>query len=74
MLLTAGTGSVPASDAPSALTAAGGARPLTTAPAGRPGSDPAPSGSSPSDSPWTPPSWDEVVRTHSARVYRLAYR
>jgi RNA polymerase sigma-70 factor (ECF subfamily) len=24
--------------------------------------------------PWTPPSWDEVVRTHSARVYRLAYR
>ena len=24
--------------------------------------------------PWTPPSWDEVVRTHTARVYRLAYR
>ena len=24
--------------------------------------------------PWTPPSWDEVVRTHSARVHRLAYR
>jgi RNA polymerase sigma-70 factor, ECF subfamily len=24
--------------------------------------------------PWTPPSWDEVVREHSARVYRLAYR
>ena len=24
--------------------------------------------------PWTPPSWEEVVRTHSARVYRLAYR
>jgi len=24
--------------------------------------------------PWVPPSWDEVVRTHSARVYRLAYR
>ena len=23
---------------------------------------------------WTPPSWDEIVRTHSARVYRLAYR
>jgi RNA polymerase sigma-70 factor, ECF subfamily len=23
---------------------------------------------------WTPPSWDDVVRTHSARVYRLAYR
>ena len=24
--------------------------------------------------PWVAPSWDEVVRTHSARVYRLAYR
>jgi RNA polymerase sigma factor (sigma-70 family) len=24
--------------------------------------------------PWTPPSWDEVVREHSVRVYRLAYR
>jgi len=23
---------------------------------------------------WAPPTWDEVVRTHSARVYRLAYR
>jgi RNA polymerase sigma factor (sigma-70 family) len=23
---------------------------------------------------WTPPSWDEIVRTHSSRVYRLAYR
>ena len=23
---------------------------------------------------WTPPTWDEIVRTHSARVYRLAYR
>ena len=28
----------------------------------------------PAGDPWTPPSWDEVVRTHSARVYRLAYR
>src|SRR5437660_7857748 len=28
----------------------------------------------PDAAPWTPPSWDEVVRTHSARVYRLAYR
>ena len=24
--------------------------------------------------PWTPPSWDEIVREHSTRVYRLAYR
>ena len=23
---------------------------------------------------WTPPSWDEVVRAHADRVYRLAYR
>jgi RNA polymerase sigma-70 factor (ECF subfamily) len=23
---------------------------------------------------WVPPTWDEVVRNHSARVYRLAYR
>nr|WP_243859571.1 RNA polymerase sigma factor SigE [Amycolatopsis arida] len=23
---------------------------------------------------WTPPSWDEVVREHADRVYRLAYR
>lgn len=23
---------------------------------------------------WTPPTWDEVVREHSARVFRLAYR
>ncbi len=23
---------------------------------------------------WTPPSWEDVVRDHSARVYRLAYR
>jgi len=23
---------------------------------------------------WVPPTWDEVVREHSARVYRLAYR
>jgi RNA polymerase sigma-70 factor (ECF subfamily) len=25
-------------------------------------------------SSWTPPSWDEVVREHADRVYRLAYR
>jgi RNA polymerase sigma factor (sigma-70 family) len=28
----------------------------------------------PRDSAWAPPSWDEIVRAHSARVYRLAYR
>jgi len=26
------------------------------------------------DEAWTPPSWDQVVRDHSARVFRLAYR
>ncbi|MDT3396231.1 RNA polymerase sigma factor SigE [Streptomyces sp. B1866] len=27
------------------------------------------------DSPaWTPPTWEQIVSTHSARVYRLAYR
>jgi RNA polymerase sigma factor (sigma-70 family) len=24
--------------------------------------------------PWSPPSWADIVETHSARVYRLAYR
>jgi RNA polymerase sigma factor (sigma-70 family) len=27
-----------------------------------------------SASTWVPPTWDEVVREHSTRVYRLAYR
>ncbi|AHH94331.1 RNA polymerase sigma factor SigE [Kutzneria viridogrisea] len=26
------------------------------------------------DGGWTPPSWDEIVREHADRVYRLAYR
>lgn len=26
------------------------------------------------DPGWSPPSWEEIVRLHSARVYRLAYR
>jgi RNA polymerase sigma-70 factor (ECF subfamily) len=26
------------------------------------------------DGEWTPPTWEELVRDHSARVYRLAYR
>ena len=24
--------------------------------------------------PWVPPTWEEIVEQHSARVYRLAYR
>lgn len=27
-----------------------------------------------SAAPWQPPTWEEIVREHSARVYRLAYR
>ncbi|MCE7008456.1 RNA polymerase sigma factor SigE [Kibdelosporangium philippinense] len=26
------------------------------------------------DQPWTPPTWDQIVREHADRVYRLAYR
>lgn len=38
----------------------------------RPPTDPALP--APAEPEWTPPSWEEVVRDHSARVYRLAYR
>jgi len=27
-----------------------------------------------SDTDWSPPSWEDIVRTHNQRVYRLAYR
>jgi RNA polymerase sigma factor (sigma-70 family) len=43
-------------------------------PAAEPGADALPVPAIPAPGDWTPPSWDEVVRTHSARVYRLAYR
>lgn len=26
------------------------------------------------EQPWVPPTWEEVVREHSGRIYRLAYR
>ncbi len=26
------------------------------------------------EEPWVPPTWEEIVRDHSARVYRLSYR
>jgi RNA polymerase sigma factor (sigma-70 family) len=39
--------------------------PVTTAPVGQ---------SADEEAQWAPPSWDEIVRAHSARVYRLAYR
>lgn len=28
----------------------------------------------PAEPAWVPPSWEQIVRDHSARVYRLAYR
>jgi RNA polymerase sigma factor (sigma-70 family) len=40
---------------------------LTTEPAANAGPNPA-------DAAWAQPSWDDVVRTHSSQVYRLAYR
>jgi RNA polymerase sigma-70 factor (ECF subfamily) len=52
--------------------------PATDVPPADPASAPTAGGplthAGPPAEPWTPPSWDEVVRTHSARVYRLAYR
>jgi RNA polymerase sigma factor (sigma-70 family) len=37
--------------------------------------DPVPAAALPAPEPeWTPPTWEEIVRDHSARVYRLAYR
>jgi RNA polymerase sigma factor (sigma-70 family) len=51
--------------------ASGAGRP---ADGGYPDSGPAtPAGGDPAIS-WQPPSWDEIVRTHAERVYRLAYR
>src|ERR1700753_2088931 len=36
--------------------------------------EPANSGQGDAEPQWAAPSWDEIVRAHSARVYRLAYR
>jgi RNA polymerase sigma-70 factor (ECF subfamily) len=38
------------------------------------GTDDAGPTSTAADAAWTPPSWEQVVQEHSARVYRLAYR
>ncbi|WP_432546831.1 RNA polymerase sigma factor SigE [Kineococcus sp. SYSU DK004] len=49
----------------------------TTGPSGDPAPtrpDAAPVTAALPSSAWVPPTWDEVVRDHSARVYRLAYR
>ena len=36
--------------------------------------EPAPAGGDPAGEAWTPPTWEQVVREQSGRVYRLAYR
>lgn len=41
---------------------------------GRDGGDMPTTPALPAPADWTPPSWDEVVREHSGRVFRLAYR
>lgn len=54
-----------------------GRRPDTGAPdaSADPGVAPAPAeGAEREQAMWTPPTWEEVVRDHSARVFRLAYR
>ena len=49
----------------------------TPVPADGPGTDagpPARTGDADERAPWAPPTWEEVVRDHSARVFRLSYR
>jgi RNA polymerase sigma factor (sigma-70 family) len=43
---------------------------MSVVPAARPAE---PGDAAPTD-PWVPPTWEEIVSQHSARVYRLAYR
>jgi RNA polymerase sigma factor (sigma-70 family) len=55
--------------------AAGGDSPASGVPAGAAtGDGVAPAAVDPATAAWTPPSWDDIVREHSTRVYRLAYR
>ena len=54
-------------DAPGTSTSVGEVSMPLPVPASGPWPPPGPEG-------WSPPSWDDVVRNHSARVYRLAYR
>ena len=53
-------------------------QPVPSIDSGSPADDAGPlsaGGAAPSaEAAWTPPSWDEIVREHSTRVYRLAYR
>lgn len=47
---------------------------MSTDPAATLASEASPTGPAAPGPDWSPPSWDEIVREHSARVYRLAYR
>ncbi|MEP7159798.1 MAG: RNA polymerase sigma factor SigE [Dermatophilaceae bacterium] len=49
-------------------------RPDVTDPAAPRAVEPTSAAAEASEQAWTPPTWDDVVRQHSARVYRLAYR
>jgi len=65
---------VPAAGAVVSDQAAGLPAPAGLAAPAAPAAPAVPAAPAPEPDPWTPPSWDEVVREHSARVYRLAYR
>ncbi|MQS06431.1 RNA polymerase sigma factor SigE [Streptomyces alkaliphilus] len=62
----AGAAVAPSAETPA--TGAGGAGESTPAPTT------ATFATGPESGAWSPPSWEEIVSTHSARVYRLAYR
>ena len=66
----------PAAETPPTSRPAAGGASVLAAPTGPILPNPRPEGAGDIDAPeaWVPPTWDEVVRTHSARVYRLAYR
>ncbi len=49
-------------------------RPDVTEPAAPRALEPTRASVGATETAWTPPTWDDVVRQHSARVYRLAYR
>src|SRR5690606_1583919 len=59
---------------------AGGDGEVADAPRATPSAPAAPAPSAPAadvvpaEAAWTPPTWEQVVPEHSARVYRLAYR
>src|SRR5215469_5022820 len=48
--------------------------PTSPVPTSRVPTSPVPTSPVPPSVAWTPPTWEVVVREHSARVYRLAYR